>query len=42
MEWEKIPCRVCVELIESMPRRVLVVIKAKGGNTKVLAQKLVH
>ena len=34
VEWEKIPPRVCVELIESMPRRVQAVIKAKGGNTK--------
>lgn len=33
-EWEKIPPEVCVGLIESMPRRIKAVIKAKGGNTK--------
>jgi len=34
MEWEKIPKETCISLIESMPRRVQAVIKAKGGNTK--------
>jgi hypothetical protein len=34
VEWEKIPTEVCVGLIESMPRRIQAVIKAKGGNTK--------
>ena len=34
VEWEKIPPEVCVGLIESMPRRIQAVIKAKGGNTK--------
>ena len=33
-EWEKIEPRVCQNLIESMPRRVAAVIKAKGGYTK--------
>ena len=31
---EQIPKKVCQNLIESMPRRVADVIKAKGGNTK--------
>ena len=34
VEWDKIPAEVCVGLIESMPRRIQAVIKAKGGNTK--------
>ena len=33
-EWEKIPVEVCINLIESMPRRVAAVLKAKGGHTK--------
>jgi len=33
-EWEKISKEECQKLIESMPRRVAAVIKAKGGNTK--------
>ena len=33
-EWDKIPKETCVSLIESMPRRVRAVIKAKGGHTK--------
>lgn len=33
-EWEKIPASVCQNLIESMPRRVEAVLKAKGGLTK--------
>ena len=33
-EWEKIPDSVCKDLVESMPRRVATVIKAKGGYTK--------
>ena len=33
-EWEKITPEVCQNLIESMPRRVEAVIKAKGGHTK--------
>ena len=33
-EWERIPVEVCRKLIESMPRRIEAVIKAKGGNTK--------
>ena len=33
-EWNKIPASVCQGLIESMPRRIQAVIKAKGGYTK--------
>ena len=33
-EWEKIEPAVCQNLIESMPRRVEAVYKAKGGYTK--------
>jgi hypothetical protein len=33
-EWEKIPKEVCQNLIESMPRRVAAVFRAKGGHTK--------
>jgi transposase len=33
-EWNKIPAEVCQKLIESMPRRIEAVIKAKGGYTK--------
>src|SRR5216684_1114324 len=32
--WDKIRPEVCQNLIESMPRRVQAVIKAKGGHTK--------
>lgn len=32
--WENIEAEVCQNLIESMPRRVEAVIKAKGGHTK--------
>jgi len=34
IEWEKIPKEMCQNLIESMPRRVAAVLKAKGGYTK--------
>ena len=34
VEWEKIPTQVCIDLIESMPRRIAAVLKAKGGYTK--------
>jgi hypothetical protein len=34
VEWNKIPPEVCQNLIESMPRRIEAVIKAKGGYTK--------
>ncbi len=34
VEWEKIEPEVCQNLIESMPRRVAAVVKAKGGHTK--------
>jgi len=34
VEWEKIKPEVCQNLIESMPRRVAAVVKAKGGHTK--------
>jgi len=33
-EWNKIGAEVCQNLIESMPRRVAAVLKAKGGYTK--------
>lgn len=33
-EWAKITADTCRELIESMPRRVEAVIKARGGHTK--------
>jgi transposase len=33
-EWEKIDKEVCQNLIESMPRRIEAVLKAKGGYTK--------
>jgi hypothetical protein len=33
-EWEDIEAEVCQRLIESMPRRINGVIKAKGGHTK--------
>ena len=33
-EWEKIAVEECQKLIESMPRRVQAVLKAKGGYTK--------
>lgn len=32
-EWNKIPAEVCGRLIESMPRRIEAVLKAKGGHT---------
>ncbi|KAJ3481984.1 hypothetical protein NLI96_g7289 [Meripilus lineatus] len=34
VEWEKIPKEVCQKLIESMPRRIAAVIRAKGGYIK--------
>jgi hypothetical protein len=34
VEWDKIEPEVCQNLIESMPRRVAAVLKAKGGHTK--------
>ena len=33
-KWNKIDAVVCQNLIESMPRRVVAVVKAKGGYTK--------
>lgn len=33
-EWNKIPPEVCQKLVESMPRRLEAVVKAKGGHTK--------
>ena len=34
MEWERISVKECQKLIESMPRRIKAVLKAKEGNTK--------
>ena len=34
VEWAKIEPEVCQGLIESMPRRIEAVLKAKGGHTK--------
>ncbi|KIK24212.1 hypothetical protein PISMIDRAFT_98857 [Pisolithus microcarpus 441] len=34
VEWEGIPAEECQKLIESMPKRVQAVLKAKGGYTK--------
>jgi transposase len=34
IEWENIHPEVCINLIESMPRRISAIIKAKGGHTK--------
>jgi DDE superfamily endonuclease len=34
VEWDRIPVEECRKLIESMPRRVQAVLKAKGGYTK--------
>jgi transposase len=33
-EWNAIPAQVCIDLIESMPRRVEAVLKARGGYVK--------
>ena len=33
-EWDSIPVYLCKTLIESMPRRINAVIKARGGYTK--------
>ena len=33
-EWDAIPPAVCQNLIESMPRRVKALLRAKGGYTK--------
>jgi hypothetical protein len=34
VEWEKIAVEECRKLVESMPKRVRAVLKAKGGYTK--------
>jgi hypothetical protein len=34
VEWEEIAVDKCQKLIESMPKRVRAVLKAKGGYTK--------
>jgi hypothetical protein len=34
VEWDKIEPEACQKLIESMPRRMKGVVKAKGGYTK--------
>ena len=35
MEWEKISKEKCQELIESMPRRIAAVLKAKGNTLDI-------
>ena len=40
VEWERIPKEVCRNLIESMPRRVGPVVKAKESKTN-LAKELI-
>ena len=40
--WENIEPEVCQKLIESMPRRVEAVIKAKGGHTKYYNDKFLY
>ena len=32
-EWDRISEKACQKLIESLPRRIRAVIKAKGGHT---------
>jgi transposase len=34
VEWNKVSKEECINLIESMPRRIEAVLKAKGGHTK--------
>ena len=34
VEWEKIPQDICTKLIDTMPKRIKAVIKAKWGYTK--------
>ena len=34
VEWNKIPAAECIKLIESMPKRIVAVIKAKSGNNR--------
>src|SRR5262249_22255094 len=34
VDWDKITKETCQNLIESMPRRVAAILKAKGGYTK--------
>ena len=34
VEWDKIVAKTCQKLIESMPRGVDAVVRAKGGYTK--------
>jgi hypothetical protein len=33
-KWNRVPPEVCQKLIESVPRRLEAVIKAKGGHIK--------
>jgi hypothetical protein len=32
--WNEIPVSTCMKLVDSMPRRMLAIIRAKGWNTK--------
>jgi hypothetical protein len=36
VEWERIAVEECQTLVESMPKRVRAVLKAKGGYTRYL------
>ena len=33
-EWEKIPAQMCMDLAESMAKRIAAVLKVRGGYTK--------
>ena len=39
-EWNAISSEICQNLIESIPRKIQAVIKAKGGHTKHLDSKI--
>ena len=34
MEWDKIGLEVCQNLVDSMPRKISAVVKARVGHTK--------
>ena len=41
-EWNKIPIKVCMDLIESMPRRIVAVLRAKDGYTKYSIKIIIY